>query len=156
MRLKNGRPCKGLVDIFDVAGIWEPDALRRAQVAAEPEYRGARWLTEAEVFGDRSIRAAVVETELPDLLTMGRRCLEAGWHLHLDKPAGTDLAPSPRCSNSRRASASSCSSATCCGIIRRSGFASTAHRQGLARRRVRHFRRQGQGDRSGPSALAGG
>jgi len=29
---------------------------------------------------------------LPDLLTMGRRCIEAGWHLHLDKPAGADLA----------------------------------------------------------------
>lgn len=81
-----------LTAVFDVAGIWEPDARRQAQVAADPEYRGARWLTEAEVFGDRSIRAAVVETELPDLLSMGRRCLAAGWHLHLDKPAGADLA----------------------------------------------------------------
>ncbi len=79
-------------EVFDVAGIWEPDASRQAKAAAEPEYRGARWLTEAQVFGDRSIRAAVVETELPDLLAMGRRCLEAGWHLHLDKPAGADLA----------------------------------------------------------------
>ena len=81
-----------LAEVYDVAGIWEPDANRRAQVAAEPEYRGARWLTDAEVFGDRSIRAAVVETELPDLLSMGRQCLESGWHLHLDKPAATDLA----------------------------------------------------------------
>ena len=81
-----------LSGIYDVAGIWEPDAARQAQVAADPEYRGARWLTEAEVFGDRSIQAAVVEVELPDLLAMGRRCLAAGWHVHLDKPAGTNLA----------------------------------------------------------------
>ena len=80
-----------LPELYDVAGIWEPDTHRRAEVATEPEYRGARWLTEAEVFNDRSVRAAVVEVELPDLLAMGRRCVEAGWHLHLDKPAGTDL-----------------------------------------------------------------
>ena len=79
-------------DVFDVVGIWEPDAQVRAKAAAEPEYRGAHWLTEAEVFGDRSIQAALVETELPDLLTMGHRCVEAGWHLHLDKPAGADFA----------------------------------------------------------------
>ena len=78
--------------VFEVAGIWEPDANARAKAAAEPEYHGARWLTEAEVFGDRAIQAAVVETELPDLLSMGRRCIEAGFHLHLDKPAGADLA----------------------------------------------------------------
>ncbi len=81
-----------LADVYDVAGIWEPDAARRAAIANEPEYRGARWLTEAEVFGDRSIRAALVETELPDQLAMARRVLEAGWHLHLDKPPGADLA----------------------------------------------------------------
>jgi predicted dehydrogenase len=81
-----------LSDLFDVAGIWEPSEERRERAALAPEYRGARWLKESEVFGDRSIRAALVETELPDQLAMARRVLAAGWHLHLDKPAGTDLA----------------------------------------------------------------
>lgn len=75
-----------------VAGIWEPDVTRRRLAEKRPEFKGARWLTETEVFADKSIQAAVVETELPDLLETGRRCLQAGFHLHLDKPPGIDLA----------------------------------------------------------------
>lgn len=81
-----------MADFFEVAGIWEPDPGRQARAAREPEYRGARWLTEEQAFGDPSIRAAVVEMELPDQLAMGRRALEAGWSVHLDKPPGADLA----------------------------------------------------------------
>lgn len=77
---------------FAVAGIWEPDPSQRAKARARPEYAGARWLEERELFADRTIQAAVVETELPDLHATGRRCLEAGWHVHLDKPPGRDLA----------------------------------------------------------------
>jgi predicted dehydrogenase len=75
-----------------VVGIWEPDAARRRLAEKRPEFKEARWLTEAEVFADKSIQAAVVETELPDLLETGRRCLQAGFHLHLDKPPGVHLA----------------------------------------------------------------
>jgi len=77
---------------FDVAGIWEPDLAERAKAQPRPEYAGTRWLEEQDLFADRSIQAVVVETELPDLLGTGRRCLEAGWHVHLDKPPGRDLA----------------------------------------------------------------
>jgi predicted dehydrogenase len=78
-------------ETFSCAGIWEPDAALRGRAAAQPAYRNARWLTESELFGDGSIDAALVETELPGLLGLGRRCLEAGWHLHLEKPPGANL-----------------------------------------------------------------
>ena len=81
-----------LAGAFAPAGIWEPDAAQRARAAAEPEYRGARWLSEAGLFGDAGITGVLVETELPDLLAQGRRVLESGRHLHLDKPPGADLA----------------------------------------------------------------
>ncbi|HVZ65659.1 MAG TPA: Gfo/Idh/MocA family oxidoreductase [Lacunisphaera sp.] len=78
-------------DLFDCRGIWEPDPAQRRAAQRRPEYAGARWLDEAEFFGG-DLEAVAVETELPDLLAMGRRVLESGWHLHLDKPPGTDLA----------------------------------------------------------------
>lgn len=77
---------------FELAGIWEPDPSIRAESRSRAEYAGARWLEEQELFSDRGIQAAVVETELPDLLATGRRCLEAGWHVHLEKPPGRDVA----------------------------------------------------------------
>lgn len=77
--------------LFTAVGIWEPDATERTRAAARPEYAGARWLEERDLFGVKSIEAVAVETELPDLLKMGRRVVDAGWHLHLDKPPGRKL-----------------------------------------------------------------
>jgi predicted dehydrogenase len=77
--------------LYTPVGIWEPDAAERAKAMKHPDYAGARWLEERELFGDRTIEAAAVETELPDALRMSRRVIDAGWHLHLDKPAGRNL-----------------------------------------------------------------
>jgi predicted dehydrogenase len=75
-----------------VAGIREPSASRRSAAEKREEYRGARWLTESELFGDRALDAVVVETELPDILAVVERCIESGFHVHMDKPPGRDLA----------------------------------------------------------------
>lgn len=88
---KKWATARSLPDLFDCIGIWEPDPARRRQVMSEPEYRGARWLDENAIFGDPTISAILVETELPELLAMGGRCLEAGRHVHLDKPPGTEI-----------------------------------------------------------------
>jgi predicted dehydrogenase len=78
-------------ETFSCVGIWEPDAVLRARAAAQPAYRAARWLNESELFSDGGVDAALVESELPGLLGLGHRCLEAGWHLHLEKPPGANL-----------------------------------------------------------------
>jgi predicted dehydrogenase len=83
---------KRFPELFSVAGIHEPDSAQRARASGRREYAGARWLTEEELEGDGTIQAVVVETELPDLLAVSRRCVERGWHVHIDKPPGTDLA----------------------------------------------------------------
>lgn len=77
-----------LSDIFDTVALCEPDAAQRAKAEQEPEYAGARWVTEQEFFALPEIDAVLVEAELPDLLRLGQRVIERGWHLHLDKPAG--------------------------------------------------------------------
>ncbi|MBL9216186.1 MAG: Gfo/Idh/MocA family oxidoreductase [Opitutaceae bacterium] len=77
---------------FAVAGLCEPDPALRAKAAGQEEYRGAAWLAEEELFSRDDLDAVLVETELPDLLRYGERAIARGWHLHLDKPPGRDLA----------------------------------------------------------------
>ncbi len=81
-----------LPEVFECVALCEPDAAMREQVASEPRYAGARWVSETELFSIRDLDAVLVETELPDLLPYGERVLRAGWHLHLDKPPGRKLA----------------------------------------------------------------
>jgi predicted dehydrogenase len=81
-----------LPEVFECVGLCEPEAARREKVALDPDYAGASWMSEAELFARRDLDAVLVETELPDLLHYGRRVVAAGWHLHLDKPPGRSLA----------------------------------------------------------------
>lgn len=78
-------------DLFDGVGVWEPSDERRKAAAKLAAYKGARWLDESELFRS-DLDGAFIETELPDLLGMSRRALEAGWNVHIDKPPGADLA----------------------------------------------------------------
>jgi predicted dehydrogenase len=78
-------------DMFECVALCEPEAALRKHATSEARYRGAPWVSEAELFARRGIDAVLVETELPDLLHYGERVLRAGWHLHLDKPPGRSL-----------------------------------------------------------------
>lgn len=76
---------------WELAGVCEPDAEARARRQGEAAWAGVPWLDEAELLGDRSVRMIAVEGEVPQLLPMARRAVDAGKHLHLDKPPGADL-----------------------------------------------------------------
>ena len=82
---------KRMTEQFDCAGVWEPDPNERAKSEKQPVYGDARWLTESQLFSLK-LDAVLVETELPDLVRIAHRALEAGWHVHIDKPPGIDLA----------------------------------------------------------------
>lgn len=76
---------------FEVVGIVEPDASRRQAAAASITYQGLPWITEEQLLNTSGLRAVAVETEVKDLLTVAARCVSAGKHVHLDKPAGVSL-----------------------------------------------------------------
>jgi predicted dehydrogenase len=82
---------KRLPDHFECVALCEPDAGERRKAEADPEFAGANWISEEALFSHRDLDAILVETELPDLLYYGERVIEAGWHLHIDKPPGRDL-----------------------------------------------------------------
>ena len=78
-------------DVFEVVGVVEPDADRRRQMAATSAYSGLRWMTADELLETPGLQAVTVETDIDALLPTAEQCLNAGKHIHLDKPAGTIL-----------------------------------------------------------------
>ena len=78
-------------ETFEFVGIVEPDAQRRAAVRDTDAYREVPWLTESELLSTTGLQAVAVETDVPNLVPTAVRCLKAGVHIHLDKPAGESL-----------------------------------------------------------------
>jgi len=77
---------------FEVVGVVEPDAELRRECEGDSAYRGLRWMTEEELLSTGGLQAGDVETAVADLVPTAARCIEAGMHVHLDKPAGESLA----------------------------------------------------------------
>lgn len=82
---------RGLRDDYEFVGIVEPDPERRREVENDREYRGLTWLTEEQLLNIEGLQAVAVETAVRDLVPTAARCVAAGMHLHLDKPAGDSL-----------------------------------------------------------------
>ena len=81
-----------LSDIYDVAGIAEPIESEHAHARKNAAYRDLRLMTENELLNDRSIAAVIVETTLDDSPRAALACIEAGKHIHLDKPGAASHA----------------------------------------------------------------
>ena len=78
---------------FEVVGLVEPDAARRASLENSKTYAGLPWMTEEQLLNTPGLQAVAVETAVRDLVPTGARCIAAGKHLHLDKPGGERLPP---------------------------------------------------------------
>ncbi|QEG38340.1 Gfo/Idh/MocA family protein [Roseimaritima ulvae] len=81
-------------DLFEVVGVVEPDEARRAAMQKSKAYQGVTFLTEQQLLETPGLAAVAVETAVADLVPTAMRCLAAGKHIHLDKPAGVSL---PQC-----------------------------------------------------------
>lgn len=76
---------------FELVGVCEPNGELRQQHSGQPAYQGVRWLSIGEVLNDSSIQLVAVESRVQENLDYARQAIEAGKHVHLDKPAGNDL-----------------------------------------------------------------
>lgn len=80
-----------LTNDFELVGVVEPDLSRRVRLEKLPELRGMRWIEEATALKTPNVKCVAIETDVPDLVPTAQRCVEAGLHVHLDKPAGESL-----------------------------------------------------------------
>jgi len=78
-------------DDFHVIGVAERDEKLREQAKANPAYRDVPFLTEEQLLNTPGLQVVGVETQVRDLLATAQRCVTAGYHVHMDKPAGASL-----------------------------------------------------------------
>lgn len=81
-----------LADQYEVVGVVETDPLLRKAWENHSIYRGLKWMTEEQLLNTHGLQAVAVESRVGDLVPTASRCVAAGMHVHLDKPAGQSLA----------------------------------------------------------------
>ncbi|MEZ6147096.1 MAG: Gfo/Idh/MocA family oxidoreductase [Planctomycetaceae bacterium] len=70
----------------------EPDDELRAKAQQSETYRDVKWMTFDELLNVPDLQVIGVETKVADLFDVAEQCIAADKHIHLDKPAGNDLA----------------------------------------------------------------
>lgn len=78
-------------DDFEVVAIAEPDEALRRKAEQQPAYKDLNWVSVEQLLNTPGLQAVAVETEPRDLLKYAELCVDAGKHVHLDKPAGESL-----------------------------------------------------------------
>ncbi len=77
-------------DLFEVIGYAEPSEYWIRERGEHPAYANLARMTEAEII--EKCDAILVETDVWDLTETAERCVLAGKHIHMDKPASGSLA----------------------------------------------------------------
>ena len=74
-------------DDYRIAGLWDEDAAVRSRYESE----GIRIAEPSQLLGDAAIDVIAVEGPVADHARDGLRAVEAGKHLHLEKPPALDV-----------------------------------------------------------------
>ncbi|MDA7633374.1 Gfo/Idh/MocA family oxidoreductase [bacterium] len=80
-----------LRDLYEVVGVVEPDSEAREKAERSATFKDIPFLTEEALLNTPGLQVVAVETPVRDLVKTAIRCLEADFHIHLDKPAGASM-----------------------------------------------------------------
>ncbi len=78
---------------FEVVSVCEPDAETKKSKGGDAMLSKLRWVSMDEMLADKSLDLIVFEGEVKDAVPFGKRVLQAGKHLHLEKPPTNKLEP---------------------------------------------------------------
>jgi predicted dehydrogenase len=78
---------------YDVVAVAEPDEATRREHSGLPLLQPLRWMAADDIIADKSLDLIVFEGEVRDAVPLGVRVLEAGKHLHLEKPPTNRMEP---------------------------------------------------------------
>ncbi len=76
---------------YEVVGVVEPDSELKKRAESSKTYSGVPWMSRDELLNVPGLQLVAVETKVRDLLDNAQACIDAGMHIHLDKPAGSSL-----------------------------------------------------------------
>ncbi|HPS06526.1 MAG TPA: Gfo/Idh/MocA family oxidoreductase [Kiritimatiellia bacterium] len=80
-----------LTDLFEVVGFVEDDPKLREKAQKSDTFKGLKWMSEEELLAVPGLQAVAIETEERVCIPPALRCIQAGKHIHLDKPCGESL-----------------------------------------------------------------
>ncbi len=80
-----------LTDLFEVVGFVEDDPKRRERALKSSCFKGLKAMSTEELLAVPGLQAVAVETEERVCIPPALKCIEAGKHIHLDKPCGESL-----------------------------------------------------------------
>ena len=78
---------------YELVAACEPEPATRRERGNHPLLQPLRWISMDEMLADPTLDLIVFEGEVRDAIPFGIRVLEAGKHLHLEKPPGNQLEP---------------------------------------------------------------
>ena len=78
-------------DEYEVVGIVEPDPQLKRVAEGQAAFRDLPWMTVDQLLNVPDLKAVAIETEPNQLLSNAETCVNAGKHVHIDKPAGESL-----------------------------------------------------------------
>lgn len=76
---------------YEVVGLVEPNDRQWETSQKQAAFRGLKRMTRDELLNTQGLQAVLVETHVKDLLENAEACVQAGRHVHIDKPAGESL-----------------------------------------------------------------
>lgn len=73
---------------YEVVGIAEPDTDLQTKASQNRAFQGVPWMSVEQLLAVPGLQGVLIETAPRDSLRIAEQCIEAGLHVHLDKPAG--------------------------------------------------------------------
>lgn len=80
-----------LPDLFEVVGFVEDDPKLREKAQKSDTFKGLKAMSADELLAVPGLQAVAIETEERVCIPPALRCIQAGKHIHLDKPCGESL-----------------------------------------------------------------
>lgn len=82
---------RSLPDTYEVVGLADVDISLAKKATQRKPYEGLPVMSIEQLLNTPGLQAVAVETEVRQLVPTAKQCIEAGMHIHLDKPAGESL-----------------------------------------------------------------
>lgn len=84
---------RSLPDLYEVVGIADPNPTRAQQAVSRAPYAGLKVLTVEQLLNTPNLQAVAIESDIDKQIEYATLAIQAGMHIHLDKPAGLTLPP---------------------------------------------------------------
>ncbi|MFN3150689.1 Gfo/Idh/MocA family protein [Bremerella sp.] len=82
---------RSLSDTYEVVGLADVDLEKAKRATQRKPYEGLPVMSIEQLLSTPGLQAVAVETEVRQLVPTAQLCIDAGMHIHLDKPAGESL-----------------------------------------------------------------